>query len=110
MTKHLLAFVLFLSTVSIVKAQSNHKQDDSVAVVNQLNGFIKAFEYFDMDKFQSYFADDVTAFFPPSALVANRIEGKPKVIAVFKAFFERVKQKKTTAPYLDITPLNLRVS
>jgi len=77
---------------------------DSVAVVNQLNGFIKAFEYLDFEQFKTYFADDVTVFFPPSAMVAGRIDGKDNVMKVFKSFFERVKLTKKTAPYLDIVP------
>ncbi|MDO3624912.1 nuclear transport factor 2 family protein [Mucilaginibacter sp. BT774] len=100
-------FLITLSANSQTIAQN--KNADSIAVNNQLSKFVKAFENLDFDQFQSFFAGNVTVFFPPSAMVSDRVDGKEKAMAVFKAFFQRVKEKKSSPPYLEIKPQKLNV-
>lgn len=60
--------------------------------------------------FQSYFSNDVTAFFPPSAMVNRSVDEKKNVMGVFSSFFSRVKVGKVRPPYLDITPQKMTIS
>src|SRR5258708_39485610 len=95
----LILYGIFLFPVS-VSAQSNYTKSDSMMVVHQLEGFITAFKNLDFESFQSYFSNEVSAFFPPSALVSRRIDGKVNVMEVFRSFFARVKAVKSGPPYL----------
>src|SRR5690348_6744349 len=104
MYKSLLIFFYLLSVVPVNAQDDRSQKADSIVVVSQLNDFIIAFRNFDVGRFQSFFANNVTVFFPPSAGVSGRVDGKEKVMEVFLAFFKRVKEKKTDPPYLDITP------
>ena len=98
---------VILSASSQVFAQD--RKADSIAVTTQLSKFVRAFENLDFDQFQSFFADNVTVFFPPSAMVSARVDGKGKTMAVFKAFLKHVKEKKLSPPYLDIKPQKLNI-
>jgi hypothetical protein len=106
----ILGFCLFIISNNNAQNIASKKHADSIEVANQLKRFVTAFEYLNFDQFQTFFADDVTVFFPPSAMVANRIDGKEKVMDVFKLFFQKIKEKKTNPPYLDITPKKLEIN
>ena len=88
----------------------SQKTNDSILVNNELNEFVESFKNLDFDNFQAFFADDVTVFFPPSVMISQRINGKEKVMGVFKTFFDKVKKNKTSPPYLDIVPKNKEIS
>ena len=105
----ILSFCLFITLSAFSTAVAQNSNADSIAVNNQLSKFVKAFENLDFDQFQSFFADNVTVFFPPSAMLSGRIDGKEKSMAVFKAFFQRVKEKKSSPPYLDIKPEKMNI-
>ena len=105
----IVSFCLFITLSASSSAVAQNRNTDSIAVDNQLNKFVKAFENLDFDQFQSFFAENVTVFFPPSAMVSGRIDGKEKSMAVFKAFFQRVKEKKSSPPYLDIEPEKMKI-
>jgi len=104
-----ICFCLFMALSASSQRVGQNRNIDSVAVSNQLNKFVRAFENLDFEQFQSFFADNVTVFFPPSAMVSARVDGKEKAMAVFKAFFQRVKEKKSTPPYLDIKPEKMKI-
>jgi len=105
----MISFCLFITISTSSQAVAQNRNADSIVVRNQLNKFVKAFENLDFDQFQAFFADNVTIFFPPSAMVSGRIDGKEKSMAVFKAFFQRVKEKKSSPPYLDIKPEKMKI-
>jgi len=90
-------------------AQSKNDTADSLKVGATLTQFVTAFKNLDMPEFSSFFADDVTVFFPPSAKTPARVNGKKKVMDVFKSFFEKVRASKPRPPYLDISPKNLSI-
>ena len=75
MMKHtvtlILIFLLFVLFSSQSYAQENvppkNSNADSIAVVKTINDFVDAFSNLDWNRFTVFFADDATAFFPPSA-------------------------------------------
>src|SRR5215467_8915069 len=95
-----LFLLLFLSvSVKTVMGQGfNPAKNDSALVIRELNAFLVAFRNLDFDQFKNYFADDVSVFFPPSAGVASRVDGKHKVLEVFKSFFDRARKDRTAPP------------
>lgn len=113
MHKPCLIFYLFIASVAIhsnafcqITATSNQ---DSLAVVKKMNEFITAFSNLQWDKFTTFFADDATAFFPPSANVANRADNKVEIENIFQKVFEHTRSNKSSPPYLIIAPRNLKV-
>ena len=105
----LLAFtfciVLSLSTF----AQTTKNKKDSIAVTKTLNDFVHVFSFLEWEKFITFFADDATAFFPPSAKTPARANNKTEIAAIFKKVFDNAKGQKTTPPYLDIQPKDLKI-
>ena len=112
MRKYLLSLNFILLFTNIGHTQKNHSQSnsDSIAVLHQLNAFVVAFRDLDFEQFQRFFSTDVTVFFPPSAMVAQRINGKDSVMRVFKNFFDKVRKSKPGPPYLDIDPQKLEIT
>jgi ketosteroid isomerase-like protein len=112
MIRFSLIFLFSLSVSISVNGQSPiiSLNEDSVAVSHQLQGFVESFENLDFDRFQTFFSPDVTVFFPPSAQVNDRVDGKKNVMKVFQDFFSRVRKEKSGAPYLDISPRKLRIT
>ena len=112
MIRYLLLFFINLPVAICVHGQRPIPvtNEDSVAVSHQLQGFVESFENLDFDRFQAFFSPDVTVFFPPSAQVNDRVDGKKNVMKVFQDFFLKVRKEKSTAPYLDISPTKLRIT
>jgi hypothetical protein len=112
MVKYSIAFLIYLFSMLSVSGQTKvYKNNvDSVSVCNQLNEFIVSFENLDFARFQTFFSNDVTVFFPPSALINYRVDGKKNAMKVFKEFFIKVKQGKSNPPYLDISPKKLKIT
>jgi ketosteroid isomerase-like protein len=69
--------------------------------------FVEAFNALDPARFDAFFADDVTMFFPPGPFPSARVNGKKDVTAAFNRFFEMAKEKGATR--LNIQPANLQV-
>ncbi len=74
------------------------------AVREAMNGFMDALNALDVDRMAAYFADDITAFVPTAQ--AERIDGKPAVIEIFRRFVETTR--KTTSR-LELVPEDLEV-
>jgi hypothetical protein len=112
MVKYLVIFFIYLLSTPNVTGQKrlSQKNNDSISVCNQLHEFIESFENLDFDRFQTFFSTDVTVFFPPSAMINYRVEGKKNAMKVFKDFFVKVKQGKSNPPYLDISPKKLKMT
>jgi hypothetical protein len=62
--------------------------------------FIEAFNNLDWDRFRHNFSAGATVFFPFQG-VPRRVNGKDKVEAVFKSFFDDVRKQKSDQPYLS---------
>lgn len=69
--------------------------------------FLDAFNSLDPARFDSFFADDVTMFFPSGPFPRDRVEGKAAVTAAFGRIFTMAKERGTTR--LNIEPLDLVV-
>jgi hypothetical protein len=112
MVKHsiILSIYLFSSLSGTAQKKVDQINIDSISVCNQLNDFVVALENLDYEHFQTFFSNDVTVFFPPSAMINYRVEGKENVMKVFKEFFRKAKEGKSGPPYLDISPKKLKVT
>ena len=112
MFKYLFIFFVCVPAALHVTGQNHNTlaNEDSTAVSNQLHGFIESFENLEFDRFQTFFSPDVTVFFPPSAQVNERVDGKKNVMKVFQDFFLKVRKEKSSAPYLDISPQKLKIT
>ena len=71
--------------------------------------FVSVFSNLEWDKFTTFFAEDATAFFPPSAKYPYRANNKTEIEKVFKAFFDTIKAQKANPPYLTIKPIDLKI-
>ena len=69
--------------------------------------FLDAFKSMDQARFDSYFAPDVTMFFPDGPFPTGRIEGRDAVLSAFHSFFKLARERGRTA--LNIVPLEQRV-
>ena len=89
--------------------QSPDHDADSIQVANRLSAFVDAFSNLQWDKFTGFFADDATAFFPPSANFPYRANNKIEIEKIFKSFFDVMRARKSSPPYLEIIPKDLRI-
>ena len=69
--------------------------------------FMDAFNSLDAARFDAFFADDVTMFFPSGPFPRARVVGKVAVTAAFHRVFDMARQRGTTR--LSIQPLDLEV-
>jgi ketosteroid isomerase-like protein len=105
-----LAIVFTITTTTFGQNQtSTREQADSIAVLVTTNNFLIAFRNLEWDRFKEYFADDATAFFPPSARYPYRANNKSAIMDIFKMVFENAHKRKTSAPYLDIDPKDIKI-
>ncbi|MGC4023213.1 MAG: nuclear transport factor 2 family protein [Cyclobacteriaceae bacterium] len=112
--KHLFLCLLVLSLASVrglaqSKSSLSQSQTDSVAVMKTINGFVDAFVNLRWDDFSNYFADNATSFFPPSAKTPARANNKVETMTIFRKVFDNARARRTSAPYLDIQPKDVRV-
>lgn len=89
--------------------QDNANQQDSTDVVETINQFVHAFSNLEWDKFTAFFADDATAFFPPSARFLYRANSKQEIEKIFKTVFEHAKENKSSPPYIIIEPRDIKI-
>jgi ketosteroid isomerase-like protein len=105
-----LAILLTQTIVTSGQNQSVKKvQQDSVKVLETTHDFLSAFRNLEWDRFTEYFADDATAFFPPSARHASRTNNKLEIMDIFKVVFENARKRRASAPYLDIDPKEIKI-
>lgn len=71
------------------------------------NAFVEAFNSLDPPRFEAFFADDVTMFFPSGPFPKRRVDGKQAVTAAFARFFGMLKERGATR--LNIKPIDVRV-
>ncbi len=82
---------------------------DSAGVARTLNDFVDSFRNLEWEKFNSYFSEDATVFFPPSANYPERANNKREIDQVFGRVFANARKRKATPPYLDIEPMELKI-
>ena len=108
------SFSIFILSIGIsfqLSAQDtkNNLNADSIAVVEKLNEFVGAFSNLKWEKFTACFADDATAFFPPSAKFPYRANNKKEIENIFSLVFENAKKQKQSAPYIIIQPKDVKI-
>ena len=69
--------------------------------------FLEAFDTLDSDRFNAFFADDATMFFPNGPFPQARVEGKAAVTAAFGRLFDMARQRGVTR--LNLRPLDIQV-
>jgi len=91
------------------EAQQETPESDSAELVKNINGFVKAFSSLNWEVFTAYFADNTTAFFPPSAKFAYRANNKTDVLNMFRKVFGNAQKMNPAAPHIDIQPEELKI-
>jgi ketosteroid isomerase-like protein len=66
--------------------------------------FLDAFKSMDEARFDTFFAPEVSMFFPDSRFPQGRVDGRDAVLAAFHSFFKRVKESGSNS--LTIAPLD----
>ena len=69
--------------------------------------FLDAFNSLDTARFDAFFAEDATMFFPNGPFPKARVEGRQAVTAAFGRLFAMAKERGTTR--LNIKPVDLKV-
>jgi ketosteroid isomerase-like protein len=69
--------------------------------------FLDAFRSMDEARFDTFFAPEVSMFFPDSRFPQGRVDGKDAVLAAFHSFFERVGESGTNS--LTIVPVEQNI-
>jgi len=72
-----------------------------------VTAFLEAFDSVDTDRFNAFFADDATMFFPNGPFPQSRVEGKAAIAAAFGPLFSRARERGVTS--LGLRPLDVRV-
>jgi ketosteroid isomerase-like protein len=90
-------------------AQTSKDKADSLSVVQTMNGFLDAFTNLEWQKFSAYFAEEATAFFPPSSRFPFRANTKTEIETIFRKVFDNARKQKANAPYLDIQPKEMKI-
>jgi len=91
------------------EAQQETAASDSAGLVITINGFVKAFSSLNWEAFTAYFADNATAFFPPSAKFPYRANNKTDVLNMFRKVFDNAQKMNPAAPHIDIQPEELKI-
>ena len=68
--------------------------------------FLEAFKALDSARFDPFFAEEATMFFPDGPFPPARVEGKAAVTAAFHRFFEMARERGVTR--LNIQPTDLQ--
>lgn len=77
----------------------------AISPAETATAFLDAFNALDEERFDSFFADDVTMFFPAGPFPSGRIEGKAAVTSSFHRFFAMAKKRGATR--LNIRPARM---
>jgi ketosteroid isomerase-like protein len=69
--------------------------------------FLEAFDSVDTDRFNAFFADDATMFFPNGPFPQARVDGKAAIAAAFAPLFSRARERGVAR--LGLRPLDVQV-
>ena len=99
-----LTLMALLSIHAFAQDKTSAKEQE---VKKTLAAFIQAFDNLDWEKFRAAFADDATVFYPRA--VPNRADGRAEFERTFRQVFEQIRAGRTTGPYMDIQPRDLKI-
>lgn len=100
------AVVLSLLMVSSVCAQAKPVRKE-FQVQETLSRFVRAFDDLDWETFRLAFDDDATVFYPRA--FPERATGRAEFEKTFKTVFEQIRGRRTSAPYMDIQPREMKI-
>jgi len=102
---------LVLLFASLVVSPSVFAQGKPVSpeseVRDALAKFVVAFDNLDWENFRSAFDDNATVFYPRA--FPQRDSGREEFEKKFKVVFQQIQGGKTSAPYMDIQPKDMRI-
>ena len=96
--------------VGFVSGRAVSVRVQSVEIEGMMNRFLAAFSNRDVDAFSSYFAEDASMFFPPSAFSPPRglVEGRANIANEFRGLYERTGPRRPSAPPMQPQDLRLK--
>lgn len=103
----LLAAVAASGCTTTAAEGANGSARETASAQQDAEAFLESFNSMDAARFDEFFADDVTIFFPAGPFPRTRVNGKAAVTAAFHQLFELARARGTTR--LGITPLDLQV-
>ena len=111
MSIRMITAALALAPTSVAGAQVPSSVTQVAAVEAAAADFISAFNALDETRFDGFWTEDATLFFPGlvPGVGGGRIAGKADVLKTFHAFFAAVRKAKGAPPYLNIRPQRLAV-
>ena len=104
------AFLIFAFGIvpAVVSAQvTNQPSKDSIAITQTLKTFVDALSNLQIDRLREQFAEDATAFFPPSSKRTQRANNRKEIESTFSGFFDNLR--KQNIMHLEIHPIDLKI-
>ncbi|MGX7953226.1 YybH family protein [Tsuneonella sp. HG249] len=102
-----LAFARVVLPSLAVSACTTVADQPVVAPEAAAHAFLNAFDSLDTVRFDAFFGEEVTMFFPGGPFPKERVEGKQEVTAAFRKLFDAAKERGTTR--LGLEPQDLKV-
>ena len=106
-----IAAIITLAALTCAVSPAAAQQPPAAATAQSadqaVTAFLEAFDTLDADRFNAFFADDATMFFPSGPFPQARVEGKAAVTAAFGRLFEMARQRGVTS--LRLRPLDIQV-
>jgi len=106
MVTRLVLLFLFLFLSPSLFAQGKPVSAES-EVRDALAKFVCAFDNLDWESFRLAFDDNATVFYPRA--FPERASGREEFEKTFKVVFQQIRGGKTSAPYIDIQPKDMRI-
>ena len=100
-----LALLFLLLRPSVIAKK--HPLSAESEVGGALAEFINAFDNLDWEAFRLAFDDNATVFYPRA--IPDRASGRPEFERFFKVVFEQLRNGRTTGPYMDIQPRDMKI-
>jgi ketosteroid isomerase-like protein len=100
-----LPLVFVLSVPSVFVGQEPPSAESEVR--DTLAKFVEAFDNLDWESFRLAFDDNATVFYPRA--IPDRATGRPEFERSFKVVFEQIRNGRTTPPYMDIQPKDMKI-
>lgn len=100
------AVVLSLLVIPSVCTQAQPVKEE-LQVRETLSRFVRAFDDLDWETFRLTFDDDATVFYPRA--FPERATGRAEFEKTFKTVFEQIRGGRTSAPYMDIQPREMKI-
>ena len=96
--------------VALIPRNAPGATQQAVEIDKTMQAFLVAFSNRDIPTFSAYFADDATAFFPPSAFgpPSGRVEGRANIAEEFRRLYERTGPRRASAGVIQPQDMQVR--